>query len=30
MNVMMEALEPIELDFTNLQDKLDINYKQEI
>ena len=30
MNVMMEALEPIELDFTNLEDKLDINYKQEI
>jgi len=30
INVMMEALEPIELDFTNLEDKLDINYKQEI
>ena len=30
MNVMMEALEPIELDFTNLQDKLDIDYQLEI
>ena len=30
MNVMIEALEPIELDFTNLQDKLDIDYQLEI
>jgi len=30
MSVMMEALTFIDLDFTNLQDKLDINYKQEI
>jgi hypothetical protein len=30
MNVMMEALEPIELDYKNLKDKLDINYKQEM
>ena len=30
MNVMMEALEPIELDFTNLQDKLDIDYQLEV
>ena len=30
INVMMEALEPIELDFTNLQDKLDIDYQLEI
>ena len=30
MNVMMEALEPIELDYTNLNDELDIDYQQEI
>jgi len=30
INVMMEALEPIELDYTNLQDELDIDYQQEI
>jgi hypothetical protein len=30
MNVMMEALEPIELDYTNLNDELDINYQQEV
>ena len=30
INVMMEALEPIELDYTNLKDELDIDYQQEI
>ena len=30
MNVMMEALEPIELDYTNLNDELDIDYQQEV
>ena len=30
MNVMMEALEPIELDYTNLNDELNINYQQEV
>ena len=30
MNVMMEALEPIELDYTNLNDELDIDYHREI
>jgi len=30
MNVMMEALEPIELDYTNLKEKLDIDYQQEV
>ena len=29
MNVMLEALKPIELDYTNLNDKLDIDYNQE-
>ena len=30
MNVMMEALEPIELDYSNLKDKLDIDYQLEV
>jgi len=30
INVMMEALEPIELDYTNLKDKLEIDYQQEV
>ena len=30
MNVMMEALEPIELDYSNLRDKLDIDYQLEV
>ena len=30
INVMMEALEPIELDYSNLQDKLDIDYQMEV
>ena len=29
MNVMLEALKPIELDYTNLNNKLDIDYNQE-
>ena len=29
MNVMLEALKPIELDYTNLNNNLDINYNQE-
>ena len=29
MNVMLEALKPIELDYTNLNDELDIDYNQE-
>ena len=29
MDVMMEALNPIELDYTNLKSKLDIDYNQE-
>ena len=30
MNIMMEALEPIELDYTNLNHDLDIDYQQEV
>jgi len=29
IDVMLEALEPIKLDYTNLKDKLDINYSME-
>ena len=30
MNVMMEALKPIELDYTNLSEVLEIDYQQEV
>ena len=30
MNIMMEALEPIQLDYTNLNHELDIDYQQEV
>ena len=30
MDVMLEALKPIELDYTNLKDNLDIDYEEEI
>ena len=29
IDVMLEAVEPIKLDYTNLKDKLDINYSME-
>ena len=29
MNIMMEALKPIELDYTNLNEKLEIDYNKE-
>ena len=30
IDVMLEALKPIELDYTNLKPQLDIDYQQEI